>query len=258
MKDFIKEVWNSQAEKHQDSHWASWGDKYAISLEIEEVRQYISDNMLILDVGCANGFAAFKHLESNPTIKIEGIDFSENMITAANNKILNSNTITGNINFSVGDVRKINFPSNTFDLVYTTRVIINLPNWDEQMQGILECIRVAKKGGIIIISEAFWEPLVKLNALRTIMGLNSLIEHDFNRYLKKSRLFPFLNKEKLQYEVHDFSSVYYLGSRLLRELVTDYKNYEGYENPINEIFYSIEKEFSGGDIGIQQAVIIRK
>jgi hypothetical protein len=48
-----------------------------------------------------------------------------------------------------------------------------------------------------------------------------------------------------------------LGSRFLRELVTDPAAYPGF-NPINRIFYDIEKDFSGGGFGIQQAYIITK
>jgi len=163
-----------------------------------------------------------------------------------------------NCKFTVGDIRKIDFPDNSFDLVYTTRVVINLQTWEEQVQGILECIRVAKTGGIVVLSEAFWEPLNKLNAIRMIFGLHSLVEHDFNRYIKKNKLENKLNELNLTYTNVDFSSIYYLGSRVLRELVTDYQKYEGYSNPINEIFYNIENDYSGGDIGIQQIYIIKK
>lgn len=80
MSGHIKQTWNSFAEKHGTSHWASWGDKYCISLEIEEIQKHIKDNMLILDVGCANGFAAFEHLKFNPSVSNNGIDFSEKIV----------------------------------------------------------------------------------------------------------------------------------------------------------------------------------
>jgi hypothetical protein len=54
----------------------------------------------------------------------------------------------------------------------------------------------------------------------------------------------------------EFTSIYYLGSRFLRELVTDHTSYEGYSNPINLDFYELEKKYSGGGFGIQQAYII--
>lgn len=256
MGDFIKKVWDSSAETHKKSHWASWGDNYAISLELQEIEKQIKNNFKILDVGCSNGYAAFHHSKNNPTISIYGIDFSEKMIEYANERLLEEKL--DNCKFTVGDIRKIDFPDNSFDLVYTTRVVINLQTWEEQVQGILECIRVAKKGGIVVLSEAFWEPLNKLNAIRMIFGLHSLVEHDFNRYIKKNKLENKLNELNLTYTNIDFSSIYYLGSRVLRELVTDYQKYEGYSNPINEIFYNIENKYSGGDIGIQQIYIIKK
>lgn len=68
----------------------------------------------------------------------------------------------------------------------------------------------------------------------------------------------YLSDKNVNYEVHDFSSIYYLGSRLIRELVTDINSYEGFTNPINKIFFEIERSYSGGGFGIQQAVVINK
>ncbi len=163
-----------------------------------------------------------------------------------------------NIEFKIGDIRKLDFQDGIFDLTYTTRVIINLPTWEEQIRAIDECIRVTKKGGKIILSEAFWEPMTLLNSMRALKGLQPLVEHDFNRYLKKEKLEKYLNDKGLNYFVNDFCSIYYLGSRFLRELITKVDDYPGYSNPVNEIFYNLEKQFSGGGFGIQQAYVITK
>jgi hypothetical protein len=56
----------------------------------------------------------------------------------------------------------------------------------------------------------------------------------------------------------DFSSVYYLGSRFLRELISKIEDYPGYSNPINKIFYELEKSYSGGGFGIQMIYVIEK
>ncbi len=256
MNDFIKRTWNSFANKYGLSHWASWGDIYAIQLEIDNISNFINNGDYVLDVGCANGFSAIEQL-SRHKIKIVGIDFSEKMIRNAN---LNLSKIdkNKNISFRVGDIKKLPFDNCSFDITYTTRVIINIPCWEDQKKSILECIRVTKKGGKIILSEAFWEPLVKLNSLRTLVGLEPLVEHDFNRYIKKSKLNDFLEEQSINYKIIDFSSVYYLGSRFLREIVTDYKKYKGYNNPINKEFFKLEKKYSGGDFGIQQLYVIYK
>lgn len=254
MKDVILEYWSSQAEKFGTSHTASWSDNYAIELEIQTIGQYIKPGDAVLDVGCANGYSTLHHLDKD-VLSITGVDFSESMIAEAQkNKVTHGSAEV--VSFQVGDVRNLAFESHGFDVVYTTRTLINLPTWEEQKRGICECLRVCKPGGKVILSEAFWEPLVLLNSMRTLKSLPPLVEHDFNRYLKKKSLSEFLGSLNLRFEVIDFSSIYYLGSRFLRELVTNPEDYPGFTNPINRLFYEIEKNYSGGGFGIQQAFVI--
>lgn len=255
--DFIKAYWENQGRVHKTSHEASWGDNFMIQLEIDTIADCLAPGMNVLDVGCANGYSAFRQFEQGRLRSIVGVDYAENMIEQA---LLakDEKRLGDEVTFRVGDVRALNFPDHSFDCAYTTRVLINLPNWEEQKQGVLECLRVVRPGGVVIFSEAFWEPLVLLNALRALKQLEPLVEHDFNRYLKMARLEAFLRELGVTFKVIDFSSIYYLGSRFLRELVTDPSAYPGYTNPINEIFYKIEQDFSGGGFGIQQAVVITK
>lgn len=257
MGDRIKDYWDSQAIKHGTSHNASWGDSWMIELEISTISKYIRRSDIVLDVGCANGYSSFRQMERTNLKKIVGLDFSSKMIQEANTK-KKEIKLDDKINFFEGDIRSIDFKDNSFDLVYTTRVLINLPTWDDQILGIQECIRVTKPGGTIILSEGFWEPLCLLNSLRLLVGLSPLVEHDFNRYIKLEILKNFLEREKIKYRIEDFSSIYYLGSRFLRELVTDAEKFEGFSNPINKIFSDIQKSYSGGGFGIQQAIIIEK
>ncbi len=258
-KDFIKEYWNSQAAEYEDSHWASWGDHFMVELEIDLISELLEDNDHVLDVGCANGYSTVQQLNRNNTLRLNGIDFSEEMIRSS---LINLEKISkkykDRLQFSVGDVRNLEYKSESFDKAYTTRVLINLPSWDEQQKGVTELLRIVKSGGKVILLEAFWEPLVLLNSIRSLVQLEPLVEHDFNRYLKIKKLEEFLSNLNVDFERIDFSSVYYLGSRFLRELTTKVDQYEGYSNPINEIFYNIEKEFSGGGFGIQQAYVITK
>jgi ubiquinone/menaquinone biosynthesis C-methylase UbiE len=255
--DFIHQFWEKQASQHGVSHVASWGDNWAIALETDTIARHLKDGDAVLDVGCANGYSAFEQLGRHRLQRLVGVDFSAQMIAAAR-KAHAERKAGDNVSFHEGDIRKLAFPDASFDVVYTTRVLINLPNWEEQITGIKECLRVARPGGTVILSEAFWEPLQLLNALRSLKQLPPLVEHDFNRYLKKTKLEAWLRDAGFDFEIEDFSSIYYLGSRFLRELVTDPAAYAGYSNPVNEIFYNIEREYSGGGFGIQQACVIRK
>ncbi len=255
MKDFIKEFWESQAKKHKGLHTASWGDTHALKLEFDLISEYIKKGLKVLDVGCSNGFATIGQAKEKD-IDIVGMDYSKEMIRYANEN-RNIENIR-NLSFIVGDITNIPLNDQQFDLVYTTRVLINLPTWKQQITGIEECLRVVKDGGIVLFSEGFYEPFVKLNSLRMMVGLPPLVEHDYNRYIKQSYLEKYLNSKGYKYKIIDYTSVYYLGSRFLRELVTDSKSFEGFSNPINLDFYKLEKKYSGGDFGIQKAIIVYK
>lgn len=257
MEDHIQDYWNSQAKKFNSSHTASWGDNWAIKLEIDAINSYLKSSYDIIDIGCANGYSTFYQYENIKPKSMIGIDFAESMIKEAN-YIKEKKFSSDPISFQVGDVRKLDFEDCSFDIAYTTRVLINLPTWEQQKNAIKECIRITKPGGKIILSEGFWEPLCILNSMRLLANLEPLVEHDFNRYLKKQKLIRFLEDNNLTFTINNFSSVYYLGSRLLRELITDSDKYAGYSNPINEIFYDIEKKYSGGNFGIQQIFCIEK
>jgi len=256
MSSFIKDFWENQAKQHKTSHAASWSDNFAVELEIRNIGVYVSKNSTVLDVGCGNGYSSFRQLERDPAL-IVGVDYSESMIRYAE-EARQQHPQRAKIRFEIGDIRQLRFPDASFDLVCTTRVLINLPTWEEQVVGINECVRATKSGGTVVFSEAFWEPLVLLNSLRSLKQLPPLVEHDFNRYLKKEKLEAHLKSLSLEFDCVDFSSVYYLGSRFLRELVTHIEDYPGYSNPINKAFYELELEYSGGGFGIQQAYVIRK
>jgi ubiquinone/menaquinone biosynthesis C-methylase UbiE len=254
-QQFIKKFWDNQAILHKTSHNASWGDSHAIELEIDTISGFLNEGDNVLDVGCGNGYSTIRQLCKNPN-HITGIDFSESMIDFANEQ--KRALSIEKIDFHVGDIRQIQFENETFDVTYTTRVLINLPNWEEQIKGIEECLRVTKQGGKIVLSEAFFEPLVLLNSIRALKNLPPLEEHDFNRYLKKTKLEGYLLENNRKFKSIEFSSVYYLGSRFLRELITNPDDFPGYSNPINEIFFDIEKKYSGGGFGIQIAYVIQK
>jgi len=256
LNDFIKEYWEKQGEIFEKSYKASWDDRYAIEIEIEEISKYIHQGYFVLDVGCANGYSTFHYINNNPK-KIIGVDLAQSMITNAKASA-NELKVEDKVSFEIGDVKKLKYADEKFDVSFTTRVLINIPTWSDQKIAINELLRVTKKGGIVILSEAFYEPLVLLNSMRQLVNLPPLYEHDFNRYIKKAFLDKFLNENNYKYDCKETSSVYYLGSRFLRELITEFDDYEGYSNPINKDFFQLGKKYSGGGFGIQQLYIIYK
>jgi len=257
-RDDIKEFWEEQAEKFGTGYEASWQDLFAVNLEIEALESHIPSGKSVLNAGCANAYSFIEQMKEGNFAKATGIDYSEEMITQARKNVaeLDKDDFC-EIELLVADVRELPFSDGTFDVTYTTRTLINLPTWEHQKKAIGECLRVTKEGGRVIFQEAFWEPLVVLNSLRTVCGLSPLVEHDFNKYLKKSKLETFLRELGLGFKVDEFSSIYYLGTRLLREMLRGKTPME-FTNPFNESFYELELKYTGVKCGIQQAYIIDK
>ena len=254
--NFIEKFWSENANKYKGSHWASWGDNFSIDLEIGVISRHINNGYMVLDVGCANGYSTFKQKDRH-SINIVGVDFCYNMVKVAHERMEKEKA--EGISFIKGDVRCLPFENDLFDVTYTTRTLINLPTWKEQMKGVEECLRVTRPGGKVILSEGFAEPLFRLNSLRALCNLSPLYEHDFNRYLKQELLEAFLEEKNIyKFKSEEFSSTYYLGSRFLRELEQTNEKYEGYSNPINKEFFELQSKFKTRGFGIQIAYVINK
>ena len=257
MNDHILDVWNSQAAKHGQSHEASWGDLDMINLEVDQISKFIERGKTILDIGCANGYSTKLIVDRVSPHSLLAADFSPEMVALA--KQVLANVSVRDVKVFQSDIRNIDLPSNSVDTCYAIRTLINLPTWTAQMQGIEECLRVTKSGGKVLLSEGFWEPLVRLNALRQILGLSPLVEHDFNRYLKQPRLESWLTTLRCSYEIVEYSSMFYLGTRLARELATSHESFPGFSNPINAEFANLARKYPRcGGVGVQQLVVISK
>lgn len=104
------------------------------------------DYPIILDAGCGNG-RDFGLLLSH-TNRIVGIDFSLEMVKGAKSKI---DRLTNERKAAVltGDVTRLPFRDNSFDLITCSEVLEHVPNW---LQAVVEFQRVLKPGGDLIIS----------------------------------------------------------------------------------------------------------
>ncbi len=254
MSSFIKAHWDARARARRQDPAASWEDVRCIDLEVATIAAALPRGGRLLDVGCANGHATVRIARASGATAVTGVDFSEEMIAAARARLDAERPATP-VRFEVADARALPFGDAAFDAVCTTRMLINLPNWDEQARAIGELFRVCRPGGRVILSEAFWEPLCRLNALRAVAGLRPLAEPDFNRYLRMPRLAALLDDRGVDYRVIEFSGLYYLGTRFVRELVAD-AGLDGFDTPLHGLFGDLEETHDAPGFGIQQAVVI--
>ena len=109
-----------------------------------------------IDVGCGNG----RHLKSLgfklKNASIIGIDQSTHEIGKLNEEF--SDYFCSNLNkyqFIEGDVRDIDLPSNSQDLVICSEVLEHVPNFKDVLK---ECYRILKPGSVMLISVPSYFP----------------------------------------------------------------------------------------------------
>ena len=162
------------------------------------------------------------------------------------------------ITFSHGNILEIHEPDESIDQAWTVRVLINLPSWSAQQQGIREIHRVLRPGGRYILSEAFNGSQQRLNELRTLGGLPPLASPAFNLYFDESPLEELLSGLFEISSIDRFSSLYYVASRFLRELAIEPGGSPDYNHPINRLAATLPPCARSGDFGVQKAYILIK
>ena len=112
----------------------------------------------ILDIGCGRGLIlneAARHLINGKAIGLdlwEGPDLSGNTKDAAvaNAKIEN---VLNKVEFVEGDARKLPFPASSFDVVFSSMALHNIPTEREKIKAIREIVRVLKPNGRFVIQD---------------------------------------------------------------------------------------------------------
>ncbi len=254
----VKDYWKNQAIKYGDSYEASWTDKYAMELETQSILKEIEGNS-ILDIGCANGHKTMELAKKLAGCHFTAMDYVPEMIEMAKTKYNSiKSKLCSEIDFRVGDILNIDEPENRFDIIIVVRVLINLSNKEQQYAAIKECTRVLKPFGKLIISEATIQGWQNLNFLRNWFGMSAIPIPEFNNYINETDILDGHPGLSL-YSINNFSSTYFLGTRILKPLLIDVLKYK--ENPadpnseINKLFASLP---AVGDYGTQKMFVFKK
>ncbi len=127
----------------------------------------------------------------------------------------------GNIFFKVGDILDLKNYTKQFDTVLTTRVLINLGNWDNQKKALNECVLALKTQGRLLLSEATVQGWENLNRFRQEWGLSIIPEPPFNVYVDEDKIIDFLTKNyDMEFmQLINFSSTYYVATRIIKPLL---------------------------------------
>jgi ubiquinone/menaquinone biosynthesis C-methylase UbiE len=227
----VLDFWNSRAGLGQ---WAGTRDVRAKQIEMEVLAAQVRDGMRVLEVGCGNGITAIE-IARRHAVQITAFDFAAEMIVAAKD-LLAGQELKGSVDFQTGDVRQLADFGQRFDLIYTERVLINLPDWEAQRGALAGILDLLAPGGCYAMLENSQDGLDGLNALRKRASLPAIEAPWHNRYFRDMELAGFSHPGMQLERVDDYSSTYYLISRVINAWQAAREGKEpDYDAPLNEL-----------------------
>lgn len=144
MKSKIRNAYNKLGKFYYESRKYGTGASYFYNehLEMPTTLKMLGNvnGKKILDLGCGPGLYA--RILSNKGARVKGIDISKEEIKIAKREDPKSE-------FIVGDIEKLPFKNNEFDIVLSALVLGHLKSWNKTLRGVN---KVLKKGGIFVFS----------------------------------------------------------------------------------------------------------
>lgn len=114
---------------------------------------YLIDSILpsmhILDVGCGPGTITADFAGLVPEGQVVGLDCTPNILQVA--KALATKRGLSNLQFAIGDIHKLDFPDDTFDIAHAHQVLQHVGN---PTQALREMRRVVKPGGKVAVRDS--------------------------------------------------------------------------------------------------------
>lgn len=110
----------------------------------------VKDNSNILEIGPGPGWIGIWMAKENQTLKITGLELSEDMIRVAN-KNKNVEGVSDQVSYIHGNAENMHqFPDKSFDVIFGNGT---LHHWENPVKIINEICRVLKPNGIFCISD---------------------------------------------------------------------------------------------------------
>lgn len=230
-KDIVLEHWNQRATLAER---AGSNDLVAKELEIRAISSHIRNGMVVAEFGCGNGTTALELLRKHD-IELYCFDFSPAMIESA--RVLAEEAGFGNrIHFEVVDVRNEPKVEKKFDVIYSERMIINLPDWESQARAIRYLISHLNVGGRYLMCENSKNGLDHLNKLRVSAGLDEILPPWHNVYLVDDLVASLEMSEAKLVDVESFSATYYFLSRVVNAWLASKEGAQpSYDAPVNQL-----------------------
>jgi ubiquinone/menaquinone biosynthesis C-methylase UbiE len=231
MTKSVLDFWNDRAKLQSQ---AGSNDVTAKSLEIEAIAKYFRDGMQVAEFGCGNGITALE-MARRFDVTVDAYDFAPEMVKEA--KALAATVpFADRVRFDVADVTKPPQLEKQFDIVFTERVIINLPDWNSQLRAISALAGYLKVGGKLLLVENSATGLAEINRLRVAAGLTTIVKPWHNIYLDDEDMASASVPGCKLTAVVPYSATYYFLSRVVNAWLAKQEGKEpSYDAPVNQL-----------------------
>jgi arsenite methyltransferase len=118
----------------------------------------LRDDEHLLDMGCGRGAVLLMAAKLLPNGHATGVDLWKTSDQSGNAATVTQHNaelegVAGRVTLQTGDMQKLPFPDDSFDVVLSSLAIHNIHTADGRAQAIDEAVRVLKPGGKILIAD---------------------------------------------------------------------------------------------------------
>lgn len=226
----IQKYWEDRAQASGGARQATTDDIHLRDLELAAIVATLSGELptgagtagqapRILDVGCGDGDTTLRIAEAMPGAIVHGIDYAQNMIAIAQDRLARSEApgLRDRVSFAVGDATRLAelTGATRYAGVITCRALINLPETAMQYDVLRQIAAVLGPGGVYVGTENFMDGQRNLTLARAAMGLPEIAVRWHNLFFEREPLLAALAGPFSSARVDDFASSYYFATRVV-------------------------------------------
>lgn len=210
--DEIRKYWDDRA-AGDSSVQSTTQDVFLRQIELSALAERVMklSPRRVADIGSGDGRTTVGLARTFGSIQFQGFDYSASMVE--NSRKVHLAAGLANAKFDQLDV--CDGLDASFDLIYTTRCLINLPSWDLQKQAIQNIHSALNPGGTYVMIENFVEGQENFNRVRRTFELPEIPIREHNYFFERQRLLDFADDMFVVAEEVNISSMYYLVSRVV-------------------------------------------
>lgn len=210
----ITAYWDAKAEALQTDPSATMKDVILRSLEIEAIARRLCPQDDLLDVGGGNAYAGLQWARHCRSVRV--VDFSEKMVAFGRQAVEKAGA--ANVQVERGSVLSLEAYAGCYSAVSCVRVLINLPDPEDQLRGVDQLAACVRPGGKLFLIEGLEETFAALNTMRRAVNLPPIPLDWHNRLLPREALEERLSRHLNIEERVDFGEYYFL-SRIFHPLL---------------------------------------